>query len=371
MTISEKICNEIASKFFLNEFTYKELYFLNGAVKEELCDGLIECGDAYLVVQVKERDGGTSTDEKWLESKVYKKAVSQIKKSIEAIKSGKGTTVYDMYDQEVVVDSKFDILPVIVFFNDNISEYCRVWVSSTGLKINVFNGTDYRKMMDTLKVPVDILDYLGYRTNLLGKAKSLPTFIIDDQEDCARIGRIANEQDFAQFFAMREFDKTNETEIAIENFLFILRNFRERMTFGKFCKDYKEVLKKLIIMKRRAIKEFIARWLDISKNKVLKTPVYDRFMIFQRSDGETYGFLFIKSKRGIKEDNMNFYSFLIELFSQKFKINTVVLFISYKDTAEGFDYYIETIYSEKEYKPDEEIIKILAKADPWQHGKAV
>ena len=86
MTISELNCTNALLEYFFKEFVYRDLYVYMGKHKKELCDGLVEFQDAYVIFQIKEKRGSTAED--WLQKKVYKKAVSQVKDTIDMIQNG-------------------------------------------------------------------------------------------------------------------------------------------------------------------------------------------------------------------------------------------------------------------------------------------
>lgn len=85
MTSSEIQCTNVLIEYFFKEFVYKNLYVYDGKQKKELCDGLVEFQDAYVIFQIKEKNGSKAQD--WLHKKVYRKAVSQIKDTIDMIKN--------------------------------------------------------------------------------------------------------------------------------------------------------------------------------------------------------------------------------------------------------------------------------------------
>lgn len=49
MTGSELQCTNILIDYFFKEFVYRDLYVYNGKQKQELCDGLVEFQDAYVI----------------------------------------------------------------------------------------------------------------------------------------------------------------------------------------------------------------------------------------------------------------------------------------------------------------------------------
>lgn len=168
MTQSERICNEIGSRFFCKDFVYENLKYYNDKNnKIELCDGLFEYCGTYIALQIKERDKSksTKTNEEWLNEVVYGDAVLQIIKTINGIKTNK-ISVNDLYHQPVILKNDYLIYAVIIFDNKNITEYKRV-IEHDNIKINVFSLEDYVTMMETLILPYDIISYLYNRYKLL------------------------------------------------------------------------------------------------------------------------------------------------------------------------------------------------------------
>lgn len=125
MTFSEQICQEINRKFYFDDFVLTNLFYTKDGIKMEICDGLIEFQDIYIILQIKEKAANNDTDEnniKWLSKKVYKKAVSQIKDTIRILQNESSLVVEDMYGQTVEIDNSKKIIPVIIFKADDISD---------------------------------------------------------------------------------------------------------------------------------------------------------------------------------------------------------------------------------------------------------
>jgi len=364
MTNSEKICNSIASKFFLNDFTFKNLYYLNGKVKQEICDGLIECGDIYLLLQVKERGSASSScdETKWLEKKVYKDAVSQIKTSIQVIKNNQGLKVLDMYDQEVELNPDHDIIPIIVFLNDDIEGYDMIYTSSTALKINVFSIKDFGEMMDMLKVPIDIIDYLDFRMRLFGDAKRIPKLMCFESEDSVMISIPQDEEGVAKHFYMMNLRQYKD--VNVEEFLFILKHHYDRMRDGMFHPQYKEILRVMVKFNRPTIKQFMERWECVTKREIAESPIFDRFLIF---DG--MGILFGNSKRGTKYDDNEFYLVIMSMFAQKFKLDKVMALVHFPEKFKDYTYLIQTMLYEEPYEYNKELMDKVKETGWWDNAK--
>lgn len=46
-------CTNVLIDYFFKEFVYKNLYVYDGKQKKELCDGLVEFQDAYVMMLYK------------------------------------------------------------------------------------------------------------------------------------------------------------------------------------------------------------------------------------------------------------------------------------------------------------------------------
>lgn len=127
---------------------------------------MVEFQDAYVIFQIKEKDGSTAQD--WLHKKVYKKAVSQIKDTIDMIRNLGEIEVESFSGEKITLVSTKQIMPVIIFDSDD-NDYKQVHVSSqnNALRINVFSMNDFVRMLDSIAIPYDIVYYLELRTSFL------------------------------------------------------------------------------------------------------------------------------------------------------------------------------------------------------------
>ena len=104
MTDSELQCTNMLNDYFFKEFVYRDLYVYSGKQKQELCDGLVEFQDAYVIFQIKEKNKSTAQD--WLQKKVYKKAVSQIKDTINMIRNANIIEVESYTGEKIVLETQ-------------------------------------------------------------------------------------------------------------------------------------------------------------------------------------------------------------------------------------------------------------------------
>lgn len=363
MTLSEKICQNINRKFYFDDFVLTNLYYMRDGVKMEICDGLIEFEDTYIIIQIKERNNKDNiNNQKWLESKVYKKATSQIKDTIKIIKEADNLIVEDLYGQEVLIDKTKSILPIIIFKNENIEDYKRVYHSkTTNLDINIFSEKDYETMMTILQMPIDIINYLNLREKLFNKGNS--DLIIDDSEDCwLTMAIIKKEEDIANYFLTKLIKNHSYNEGAVKDFLGIIQKYHSRTTIKNI--EYKQILNRLLLLDRFGANFFMERWIKCWGN-AKKGILNFSFHMVIKNKTEKIGFLFISTKRGIKEDCEGFYKYIIDMFIQQYHLDTAIAIISYYEGSGN--YFVNWLMMSKPFKEDFEIQKFLKENNPWKN----
>ena len=363
MTCSEQICQEINRKFYFDDFVLTNLFYTKDGIKMEICDGLIEFQDIYIILQIKEKAANNDTDEnniKWLSKKVYKKAVSQIKDTIRILQNESSLVVEDMYGQTVEIDNSKKIIPVIIFKADDISEYRKVYHSATdNININVFSVKDYQIMMDILKMPLDITEYLGLRAEIF-ETSNIDIIIDDSDENWISMGQINSETDFANYFICSRIRDNSVDAIYTHDFLNIISKYHSKRTNND--PNYKQILNRMLCFDRLGAKYFMERWnkcWDDAKNNILR---YQYRMVMQ-NEYEKFGFLFISAKKGIKEDCSDFYIYIGKLFVQKYELDTAIIIINYYEGDGNF--YVNWIMLSKPYSPDQILIQDLKELNLW------
>ena len=347
MTQSERICNEIGSKFFCKDFVYENLkYFNKKNCKVELCDGLFEYSGTYIILQIKEREKTKSivNDEAWLKEVVYKTAVSQIKETIKGIQND-NICVNDLYHQPVMLQKDYLIYSVIIFDNKNISKYKKV-VESDNIKINVFSIEDYKIMMESLIHPYDIISYLYYRLQT-----SIPNILIGNNSSSITISNITSEKDFAESFSQLIYNNNYKLRKDALQMLALIDRYKPNLI--KNNQHYKKILEVLQMIKPEDSSTFMDRFwstwnkackneFDSSKNLLLKTE-----------KGEKIGITFF-SIGTEKVKDPRYYEILCDAKQLQNELDTVILivFIGSMDKTCQIDW----IYYKKEYKKDEEAL---------------
>lgn len=362
LTGSELRCTNVLIDYFFKEFVYKNLYVYDGKQKKELCDGLVEFQDAYVIFQIKEKDGSTAKD--WLHKKVYKKAVSQIKDTIDMIRNLGEIEVESFSGEKITLVSTKQIMPVIIFDSDD-NDYKQVHVSSqnNALRINVFSMNDFVRMLDSIAIPYDIVYYLELRTSFFDG--EFPEFFINHVNDeMTTIARIENEEGMIDYYKALTNGNKNIDQNAIEGFRFIVKNFQERLLDGKlYSKDeYRETLKYLLKLNRNTVHDFILRWQICIEHCLKEEKAIHHFLI---DTGNAVGYLYITGYSLTEEKD--FLDFILRLFKYKFKLATAIGVVF--NMIDDVNYTVEWMILASENEYDEYYEQILKEEDLWSNGK--
>ncbi len=353
MTKSEQICNELGAKFFCKDFVYENLkYFNEQNNKVELCDGLFAYSDMYVVLQIKERSSlnGGKTAEKWLDDVIYRKAVDQMIKTVEILKS-KDLIVNDFYHQKSALNKSNILFPVIIFDNDDITKYKRC-ISCGTIDINVFSLSDFKAMMNVLIHPYDIIFYLQERINWLKNNGSLPNLIVGENDNSTIIAKICDEESFATFFELYIYDgKINKKEDSLK-LLSIINNFRKNQI--KINNHYKIILNILQNISPRIATGFIERFQYAWDNACKNNFDFTKAIQIQYNNVKTSIVFFSIGTEKLK--SQKYYEVLCDAKQLQHK-SDAILVISFvgnkKDTCE-----IDWVYFEQEFIEDAEALKM-------------
>lgn len=248
-TSSEKLCRVLSSHNFLKEFVFKDLYYYkDGKSRNEVCDCLIEFLDFYIIIEVKERGDNfekDSYDELWLNKKVYKKAISQLKNAIQIIKNKEMITSQNDCGRifDPIVSNK--IIPMVVFLNMEISDYKKVYCSKSnpGLNINIFSMDDFEKVLKNIVIPYDIVNYLLLRAEYI-KEKFPHLLFWEMNEANISIARIDNEEGFIRHYNFLHDKSTLNIGDLLESFIFICYNMEGNIEYGG--ENYLQILLRLM-----------------------------------------------------------------------------------------------------------------------------
>lgn len=362
MSISELNCTNALLEYFFKEFVYRDLYVYVGKQKKELCDGLVEFQDAYVIFQIKEKCGSTVND--WLQRKVYKKAVSQIKDTIAMLRNENEIKVESYTGEKVVLDSQKKIFSVIIFDSED-TDYKQVHTSSQNndLRINVFSMCDFKKVLERIAIPYDIVLYLEMRSAFF-ESKFPNYFFNEVDENLTTVAKIKDEAGMIDYFiALINRNKYIDPH-AIEGFQFVIKSFQDRLLDGElYDKDkYKEALKYLLKSNRNTVHDFMLRWQVCVEHCLKKEETYQHFLI---NAGNKVGYLYLTEIP--LAEKKEFIEFVVSLFKYKFKLETVIGVVF--NMIDNVDYTVEWMLLSFENEYNEQFEKILDEENLWSSIK--
>lgn len=190
MTNSEKLISAFSEQYFYKELVYSELKFdlrQEKGSEVEFADLIINLEDVILAVQLKERNKKEKTqdkaaEEKWLKKKC-KKAKKQIKDTISYIKN-ENVSFANARGKKTKINSEAEIVPLVIFENDSISEYEHLLRShsSEGLSVNCMSLEDFRCMCRKLLSPMEIIEYIKWRYDFYERNGSVNLLITETEQ---------------------------------------------------------------------------------------------------------------------------------------------------------------------------------------------
>lgn len=260
LTKSEFQTEIITKEYFLPEYTYPSIKLKDNNKNEfELCDCLIDIGSLYVTIQIKEREQtATSDDQKWFEKKVLKNAKKQLFDSFNYIKNSNNYKFYSN-DKQIIIDSNKEIMPIIVFDNENLTEYKKIIYSSKLNKhINIFSLSDFKTMLNTVIIPYDILKYCEYRLQLFYNGP-LKRLLIDHIDNFATIiGKPQSEADLSEFYIARTYYQHNINIEYIKFYNVLLKTLSNKCT--------NNLILQLVQTDTMTAYEFVKKWQMIVEN---------------------------------------------------------------------------------------------------------
>lgn len=193
MNRSEKVTSALAQLYFFDELVHNNLQFNDSSNQtKELADIIVNLEDVIIAIQIKERDNSFQThdviaEQKWFDNKISK-AKHQMNDTIKYIREGKLPFFKDTMGIERKIQSDAEIIPLVIFFNDTITNYPHLLKKNTesGISVNCISFKDFQKMCSVLLTPGEIIDYLKYRYSFYEKYEQ-PAFHIDNLNDSESI----------------------------------------------------------------------------------------------------------------------------------------------------------------------------------------
>lgn len=217
MTNSEKLLNSFSENYFYKELVYADLKFTPiGGTEIELADLIINLEDIILAIQLKERNEKDRTqdkniEEKWLKKKC-KKAKEQIKDTISYITSEKVSFI-NARGKKTIINPSAEVVPLVVFENDSISEYEHLLRNHTndGLAVNCMSIDDFKLMCKQLLSPIEIIEYLKWREAFYKKNGPI-NLLITETNNGFVLSKPQMNENLVQHIYMRSMEKMRYTK---------------------------------------------------------------------------------------------------------------------------------------------------------------
>lgn len=279
MTNSEKIISTLSENYFYKELVYSKLKFnlQNGNNTEvEFADLIINLEDVILAIQIKERNKKHKTqdkdiEEKWLKKKC-KTAKEQIKNTISYINNAKVSFV-NARGKETRVNPKAEIVPLVIFENDSISEYEHLLRkhSAEGLNVNCISLEDFKCMCRELLSPIEIIEYLKWRQKFYEKNGAINLLITETESGFFLSKPQSHESLVHQYLYERYgeevFSGDDYYYILFKEYVSVLYEHTEEVTEEDACYEVVNFLAHLYHDEIKCFSERVEKALAVAKEK--------------------------------------------------------------------------------------------------------
>lgn len=234
MNKSEQLLSAFSEDYFFKELVVDELHFKPDKSSErEVADLLINLDDIIIAIQLKARNdkdqtGDFSVENKWLQKKC-RVAKGQVKETLQFISSGTLPAFCNKRGQEVFIRSDAEVIPLVVFENNQIEDYPHLLRkhSDSGMNINCMSFSDYCEMCRVLVTPIEIVEYLEYRKKIYEECEDVDFIIFNGMDNemvltKPRKNESLVHQFLAEKYGMKESDKQKLPIQYFRNFLRLL-----------------------------------------------------------------------------------------------------------------------------------------------------
>ena len=181
-TKSENNISNINSNVFFKEFTFSKNDFkdLDTNQKLEFADNVVWLDDILFIIQIKDKEGENGNEKKWFENKILKKAVLQIKSTLNylesyneiSIQNEKGHFLNIVNAQNCKTKRKIIIYDSHESFPEDLRQKKFYQSSKIGL-VHLFYAEDYYWICKFLITPAEIDEYLEFREQYFLENKEL------------------------------------------------------------------------------------------------------------------------------------------------------------------------------------------------------
>jgi len=372
MTQSENIVSQINSNVFFKEFTFSKNDFkeLDTNQKLEFADNVVWLDKLFFIYQIKERDTNSTDNIKWFENKVLKKAVKQIKSTLNYI------SIYP----EIIIENekghKLDITKakecedpkkIIIYSpSDNFPESKRnlkFYESSEIGLIHLFHSEDYYWICKYLITPAEVEEYLNFREDL---------FLFDKERS-----NVLPEQYFLGHFLETldadHFDsayitnlKNHKPDIQQFDISHIIENFSKNIKLINYQTEYYPIIEEIAKLNRSELIEFKKR-ISLSIENSEKEEITIPYRIYLPSTDCGFVFIPLHSSKSQHWKTALYNFTMAHKYESKAKKCIGVVIFRDKQQLEYFEFYWQFVKAEWVY--DEVIENTLKDNYPFRKTK--
>lgn len=165
MTSSERLIADLNADIFFREFSFADTRFASyGETEKELADHVIWVDDLVVIFQIKERFGGTASDESWFKREVLNKGTRQIRDTLQYIREAPEVLNQRGHRVSTASWESLQIVKVVLYFCPTPPPNIRSHhVSRSAGFIHLVDGNQYIDLCSILRTPSEILRYFEYR----------------------------------------------------------------------------------------------------------------------------------------------------------------------------------------------------------------
>jgi len=371
-TDSENIVSKINSGVFFKEFTFSKNDFkeLDTNQQLEFADNVVWLDDLFFIFQIKERERGAVSDEKWFESKIKNKAVKQIKSTLKYISKYPEILIENEKGHRLDITKAKEnasVKKIIIYStNDDFPEELRnqkFYESSDVGLIHLFHSEDYYWICKYLITPTEIDEYLNFRENLF-------------QFDKPRSRALPEQYFLSHFFETPEadhfdahyIDNLKDSDIKIQEFdiSHLIENFSKNIKLINHQTEYYPIIQEIAKLNRSELIEFkkrLALSTEKSESKELITP----YRIYSPRTDCGFVFIPLHSSRSVHWPNaLNNFTMAHKYDSKAQKCIGLVIFRDEKQ-LDYFELFWQ--YLEDEWQFDAEIENLLKESFPFREVK--
>lgn len=368
MCKTEKIVSFINTNVFFKEFSFSRNKFItpNGKSELQLADNVIWLDNIFFIYQIKDRNVNADGDEiKWFVNKVQKKAVKQIKGTLEYFNEYKNITIVNERGHSINISeaNPSNAKKIIVYTSaESLPEekrFLKFHRSKTVGLIHLFHSEDYEGICRFLFTPSEIDEYLSFRESLYEKHEqklnSLPEqYVLGHFLESTDTDNL----DLVYLENLKKLIK-NESEFDVS---FILDLFQERIVKIGNDDDYYFIIREIAKLDRAELKEFKLRFKLTLEKANSQTSVLPYRMSSVRTD---CGFVFIpleyKNSSVWQNALLNFTN--AHKYEQK-NSKCIGMIVCYDSKKKFYD--INWSYIENEWSYNEGMEKLLKENNPFR-----